>query len=111
MKVENYLSISQVALRINVNVMSIKRWYLWYENNEFEKPADLKLPKYYHKDRRKTKYFKESDIPQLEKFRDLIKTTHRGAMRDFNAVYCWGNHGKKVLGDNYRDVRRKVRNV
>lgn len=105
----NYLSINKIALILDVSIITIKRWYLWWENPEFEKPDELFLPKYYHMDRRKTKFFREQDIPHLKKFQQDINGKYRGVMSEFNAVYSWGKSGRKILGSNFNKAQRKVR--
>lgn len=107
---DEYISITKVCLRMDINPMTIRRWYLWYENPKFEKPEELKLPKYYYKDRRGTKYFRVADIPILEEFRDLIRTKYKGAMKDFTWVYSGGKVGRQRLGDRYREIRRRLYN-
>lgn len=104
-----YLSINKVALLLDISTATIKRWYLWWDNTEFEKPDGLYLPHYYFMDRRKTKFFKESDIPHLKKFHEDINGKYKGAMSEFNAVYSWGKPGKKILGDRYKKIQKKVR--
>lgn len=107
-----YLSIRKVAAILDISDHTITRWYKWFECDEFEKPKDLVLPPYYYKDRRKTKFFKKSDIPKLREFAKKLQTTHRGCMSEFNAVYQWGKRGKRALtnkGELYSEVRKKVR--
>ena len=106
---EDYISINKVALYLDISVATIRRWYLWWDNPEFDKPEDLFLPHYYFMDRRKTKYFKKSDLKYLEKFREDINGKYKGVMSDFNAVYSWGKPGRKKLGENYKSIRRKIR--
>ena len=108
----NYVSISRAAMLIDVSTVTIKRWYKWWENDQFEKPKDLFLPSYCHKDRRGTKFFRKEDIPALKEFRNKIQTVHKGCMAEFNAVLQWGKRGKKVLenkGTNYSEIRGKMR--
>ena len=90
------LSISKMAQLLNVSTATLKRWYAWYENENYEKPADLKLPEYI-KDNRGIKYFLPSDIDIFEQFQYLINTQYRGAMAEFNAYYQWGRYGTKRL--------------
>ena len=92
-----YLSISRVAMLMNVSTTTIQRWYRWWEAPGFEKPSDLSLPKYVHCDRRKTKFFLKEDIPALREFQRKLSTTHRGVMSEFNAAYQWGKLGSDML--------------
>lgn len=93
---KNYLSINQVAIIIDSSVTSIKRWYKWYEDNTFDTPKDLILPKYYYLDGRKTKYFHRGDIITLQDFKEKLNTSHKGIMAEYNANYQWGVRGKEI---------------
>ena len=109
---EDYVSIGKAALILDLSSHTITRWYKWWESDEFEKPADLYLPPYVFKDRRKTKFFKKEDIQKLEEFHTKITTTHLGCMAEFNAVYQWGKRGKRALsnkGQDHSEVRGKMR--
>lgn len=102
---QNYLSISRAALEIDISVVTIKRWYKWWESDQFEKPDDLYLPPYQYMDRRKTKYFKKDDIVKLKAFNIALQTTHRGAMSEFNAAYQWGKRGGRALTNKGLDAK------
>ena len=107
----DYLSINRVGMSLDISDHTIRRWYKWWENDEFEKPDGLYLPPYYHLDRRGTKYFKKEDIPHLKEFRNKIQSTHKGAMAEFNAAYQWGKRGEKALknkGLNITDTKHKI---
>lgn len=109
---EDYISIRKVANILDISDHTIARWYKWFESDEFEKPKDLVLPSYVYKDRRKTRYFRKSDIPKFEEFAKAINTTHRGCMAEFNAVYQWGKRGERALsnkGESYSEVRKKMK--
>ena len=109
---EDYLSIRKVANIIDVSDHTIARWYKWWESDEFKKPEGLTLPPYCYKDRRKTKFFKKSDIDKLREFAEKLRTTHRGAMSEFNAAYQWGKRGERTLsnkGKNYTEVKHRMR--
>ena len=90
------LSISKMAQLLDVSTATIKRWYAWYENDDYEKPAGLVLPKYI-KDNRNTKFFLPEDIDVFERFKDMINNQYRGAMSEFNAYYQWGKYGTERL--------------
>ena len=108
----DYVSIRQAANIIDVSDNTIKRWYKWWENDEFEKPSDLYLPPYVYKDKRKTKYFKKSDLEALQLFSVKLRTTHFGCMSEFNAGYQWGKRGKRALNNkniNFSDVQHKMK--
>jgi len=108
----NYVRINRVAMMLDISDHSIRRWYKWWESPEFEHPADLFLPKYYHMDRRGTKFFKKEDIAAIRKFREQLQTTHKGIMSEFNAAFQWGKRGEKTLinkGTTAEEVRFKMR--
>jgi hypothetical protein len=90
------LSISKIAQLLDVSTTTLKRWYAWYEDDNYEKPSDLVLPKYV-KDSRNIKYFLPADIELFERFETLINTQYRGVMAEFNAKYQWGKYGKERL--------------
>jgi hypothetical protein len=94
---DNYFSIGQVAQILDLSTNTIKRWYKWYENDDYEKPIELKLPKYYFLDKRKTKFFLKSDLAILMQFRDDMQGKYRGIMSDFNACWQWGQYGTEKL--------------
>ena len=109
---EDYISIRKVANILDISDHTINRWYKWFESDEFEKPEGLVLPSYVFKDRRKTRYFKKSDLPVFEAFAKAINTTHRGCMAEFNAVYQWGKRGERALankGETYSEVRKRMK--
>lgn len=109
---QNYLSISRAAIEVDVSVVTIKRWYKWWESESFEKPDDLHLPPYQHMDRRKTKYFRKDDIVKLRAFKAALQTTHRGVMSEFNAAYQWGKRGDRALtnkGLTAKETEAKIR--
>lgn len=109
---QDYLSIRQVANMLDISDHTITRWYKWFESEEFKKPEDLSLPPYSFKDRRKTKFFKKTDVPKLQEFAHAIQTTHRGCMSEFNAAYQWGKRGQRALtnkGEDYSEVRKKMK--
>lgn len=109
---DNYLSINKVCLLLEISPHTIKRWYRFWENPEFEKPKDLYLPPYYYVDRRKTKYFKKEDLPKLVEFHKALNTTHRGCMSEYNAAYQWGDNGTRALKNKNLDpdeVRGRLR--
>ncbi len=80
----NYISISQLAQKLMVSNNTIKRWYMWWEDDSYEKPTDLNLPEYYIFDRKGTKYFNVDDIDKFRDFQASVNTIHRGCMVQFN---------------------------
>lgn len=102
-----YTKAGTVCLQLDITLLTLYRWYKWWDNDKFPKPEGLYLPPYYHKDLRKTKWFKNSDIPDLEKFRDDLRGPYKGAMSEFNAALQWGTRGERALknkGKTRKDV-------
>ncbi len=106
-----YLSPHQVCMELGITIDTLYRWYRWWGNDNFEKPKGLYLPPFYIKDRKKSKYFKEEDLPALMKFREDIRGPYRGAMSEFNACLLWGKRGERALknkGTSKKDARKKL---
>ena len=80
------LTASQVAYQLGVSVYTIKRWYRWYESEDIRKLDELykagmpELPKYETIGATNWKYWEESDVEQLKKFKDFIPHTKNGFM-------------------------------
>ena len=108
---ENYVSAGKACLMVDITIDTLYRWYRWWENENFPKPEGLYLPPYYHKDRRKTKFFKTEDIPALMKFAEDVRGPYKGCMAEFNAALMWGKRGSKILenkGTSKKEVRTKL---
>lgn len=108
---EGYVSAGRACLEIGITVDTLYRWYRWWENPNFKKPKGIYLPPYYHKDRRKTKFFKKEDIPHLAKFARDVRGPYKGCMSEFNAALMWGKRGSKILqnkGTSKKEVRTKL---
>lgn len=92
MKIGNYVSISEVAQQLEVSNDTIFRWYQWYEDDSFEKPEDLVLPKYVYLDKRRTKFFHINDVDLLKDFKKSLGKDgkYRGVMAKYNS-YFWSN--------------------
>lgn len=102
MKVGNYVSISEVAQTLEVSNDTIFRWYHWYENDEFEKPEDLELPKYVYLDKRRTKFFHKDDVQKLQEFKKALDAggKYRGVMAKYNSYFWSNNSPSKHKYDN-----------
>ena len=82
-----YYTIGEVATMIDRGAQTIKNWYAWEEREQ----TDFLPQVFMNIDEKKTRYFKEQDVPNLIKFRDKMKY---GMMSDFNREK-WGKRGKK----------------
>lgn len=108
----DYLTINRVAMSLDISDHTIRRWYKWWESEEFVKPEGLYLPPYFHMDRRGTKFFKKEDVLFLKEFRNKIQSTHKGVMSEFNAAYQWGKRGERALenkGTSVKEVQGKMK--
>lgn len=101
-----YVTIVQAAKMIGTSAHTIRRWYKWWENENFEHHKGLYLPPYYILDRRGTKWFKEEDVYHLKEFRRRLNLTHRGEMNTFNAAYQWSKKQRKKFlnSKGYSDI-------
>ena len=95
---KNLISISKMAQVIGVSTLTIKRWYKWYENDDYEKPEGLVLPSYII-DNRGTKFFNVGDVVAFEQFVEDMKrgNKYHGCMADYNAGYQWGQRGTEII--------------
>ena len=84
------LTASQVANELGVSVFTLKRWYYWLEQedvnilNELVEKGMPELPRYETIGATKWKYWEDTDIEQLKKFREYIPHTRRGFMGSLN---------------------------
>lgn len=70
---EKYLTIGEVARIIGRSPSTIKNWYEWYNEQSDEVKQVNPLPEYRtDRNEKGTRFFRESDIEILEKFRDSI---------------------------------------
>lgn len=89
-------STARAAQILDVSTITLKRWYKWYEDPEYEKPLGLKLPEY-TKDNRGTKFFTMKAIQALADFKIKLQNEYAGCMAEFNARNQWGVRGKEIL--------------
>ena len=85
------ISITRVALMLNVAPLTIKRWYKWAMKTG-KTIEEVGLPKY-TTDRRGTWFFTLEQINELQNFRQNLKW---GTMAEFNSRYYWS----KKKGEN-----------
>ena len=96
-------STSRTAQILDISTNTLKRWYKWYNNPDFEKPSGLKLPKP-AVDNRETMFFSFEQVQELAQFKVDLQKKYRGCMAEFNATYQWGQRGTKILnvGKQYK---------
>lgn len=94
---ENKLfSTSRTAQILEVSDNTLKRWYKWYENEDYVKPEGLRLPEY-TVDSRGTKFFTMQAVQELIQFKNDLQGKYRGCMAEFNAYWQWGQRGTNIL--------------
>lgn len=89
-------STSRTAQKLDISTETLKRWYKWYEDDDYVKPVGLKLPSYVT-DRRNTKFFSDIAVLELMTFKKQLEGEYRGCMADFNAKYQWGKRGQVII--------------
>lgn len=108
MSEDEIFSTNRTAMILDVSAGTLKRWYKWYEDDDFEKPKDLKLPPY-TRDGRGTRFFNRQAVDDLLKFKeDLNNGKYKGCMAEFNAYYQWGEYGTKRLERKKQKESEKV---
>ena len=73
-------SVAKVAQILDLSTSTIKRWYKWYENPDYQKPPELKLPSY-TLDNRKTMLFEQKDIAKLQQFHEDLQGKYKGGIQ------------------------------
>lgn len=87
---------ARTAQILDISTQTLKRWYKWYNDPNFEKPKGLKLP-VPQSNSRKTMLFTIEQVQELHQFQIDLRSKYRGIMADFNAVYQWGQRGTKIM--------------
>lgn len=92
---ENYYTTTKVAQHLDITVVTLTNWYKWYNDPEQFKPKGMpQLPEYIQEKSRGPKYWKKSDLPKLQKFKEWIPKGRNGLMGSVSSRY-WGERGKK----------------
>ena len=80
------LTASKVANRLDIAVKTLTNWYKWYSDETIEKPEKFpKLPMYTQEHKNGPRYWSESDIEELRKFKEWLPRGRAGVM---GAVSC-----------------------
>nr|DAM30893.1 MAG TPA: plasmid-partitioning protein RepA [Bacteriophage sp.] len=87
---------ARAAQILDISTNTLKRWYKWYNSEAYEKPQDLKLPQP-EITSSGTMLFTMSQVQELSKFKQDLKTVYRGCMAEFNAYWQWGKRGTDIL--------------
>lgn len=103
---EQVFSTARTAQILDISTNTLKRWYKWYESNDYKKPEGLILPAP-TKNNRGTMYFTMAQIQELHKFQIDLRTIYKGCMSDFNAVYQWGQRGTKILQKKEKEKKNE----
>lgn len=91
------LTANKVAQHLDISVITLTNWYKWYNNDEYEKPANMpKLPDYIQAGSRGTRHWYKDELPMLEVFKEWLPKGRGGVMGQYNAKF-WGERGKRAL--------------
>nr|DAT78182.1 MAG TPA: MerR HTH family regulatory protein [Caudoviricetes sp.] len=94
-------STSRTAQILDISTQTLKRWYKWYNSDEYEKPPELKFPDPTF-DSKGTMFFTIKQVQVLEQFKLDLQDKYRGCMADFNSRYCWQKGTVKDIGKQFR---------
>lgn len=83
---EKLLNVTQVAVLVESSIQTISSWYKWKELHPDHELAKL-IPDYTRIGNRRTRYWKETDIWQLKKFKESIVQGRNGMMGDVTQKY------------------------
>lgn len=84
------LTASQVAAMVGVSAYTIKRWYNWFENlttdeiGKYVSKGMPILPSYETIGTNNWRYWEETDIEQLKRFKEWVPHTKRGVFQKTN---------------------------
>lgn len=84
---DDYYTLSEIARAVDVSESTIKFWYmirnseLYYVKEWWE---GLYLPPQHYKDRKVGIRYAKKDVEDFIKFREAIRSTHRGVFRLFS---------------------------
>lgn len=84
-ELENLLTMTEVSVFIQRGLLTISRWYRWYYNDDFPKPARTPvLPPIYQEKPNRQNFWHKDDLGQLIRFRNFVRRTQ--PMGDFSAT-------------------------
>lgn len=91
----NYINAEDLGKILGVKPNRFRPWYNWYLSPEYKKPDNFpKLPPFIVIGR--CRYWKKSDIPALEEFKNALGRGKGGVMGEYNARN-WQQRGKSAL--------------
>jgi hypothetical protein len=90
------LTASKVAQCLDISVKTLNNWYIWFYDDNIEKPKDFpKLPDYIQNYPRGPRYWTPEDIIQLKQFQDWRPTGRAGVMGAVSERYYSRKHTEK----------------
>ena len=84
------LTASQVSAKVGISVYTLKRWYKWYESLNVDELTNHiengmpELPKYETIGNTAWRYWNDSDIVKIKKFKKWVPNTRAGVMGSLN---------------------------
>lgn len=81
------LNADEIVKEINITKTTLNRWYKWYSITE-NKPDDCpELPKYEQQYSSAPRYWDESSIEALKRFKNWVPKGSKGLMGEVSQVY------------------------
>lgn len=104
MEEETMLRIESVAAQLDVNYNTINRWY-WFKEMHPENEYAKMLPNYVwqRNNRRMTRFWKQSDIEKLRKFKEALPKGKHGILGDVTQKYYRNTKRRKTDEEKKED--------
>lgn len=96
---ERLLKLEEVAILIGSSGKSINNWY-WFKRENPDNEYAKMLPDFIQRGGRQTRYWKESDIWKLIKFKQAIPQGRNGIMGSITQKY----YKKKIKGEEQNET-------
>ena len=90
---ERLLKAVEVALLLDISIPTLNNWYKFKRNNPSNEMCEL-LPDPIQQTTRQTRYWRESDISKLIKFKSQIVWGRNGFMGSVTQRYCKNKSNK-----------------
>ena len=92
------LTATQVTKELDISAHTLNSWYKYYYSDEPKREDMPELPEYIQERSRGPRYWKQSDVPALLRFKEWIPRGRGGVMGRINERY-WSS--------KYRNIKSK----
>ena len=93
------LKATKVSQQLDICTKTLDMWYKFYFDKSIPKPDDMpELPMYHQDHPRGPRYWKVTDIPKLQAFKEWIPRGRNGVMSEISTKY-WSH--------SYREERKE----